>query len=74
MTDKINDKKWFAVYVKSRSEKKVNLAQGFHSSSKNKIHKHVQTMKYNISNLGDSANMVKALIFASKVDIEQYND
>lgn len=23
MTDKINDKKWFAVYVKSRSEKKV---------------------------------------------------
>ena len=47
-------------------KKKVNLVQGFHSSSKNKIHKHVQTMKYNLSNLGDSANMVKALTFAFK--------
>lgn len=31
-------------------------------------------MKYRLSNLGDSANMVKALIFAFKVDIAQYND
>ena len=62
------------MYTYQEMKKNVNFVQGFHSSSKNKIHKHVPATKYNLSNFGDSANMVNALIFAFQMGIAQYND
>lgn len=50
------------------------VVQCFQCSGKNKIHMHVQTMKYELDNFSDSTYKVNAVIFALKTGSAQYKN